>query len=503
MPFFKKSSSNENEPSDLDREVAEAFVALGRRDKDASVPEGLAKETLISMMFRHADMLSGTMQSAEAATLYEIASHLAGVGNESLTKGKSTEDLRQTGAVLLAAGRLQLALKVYEQLVQQDPTNHDDHTRLAALYRHSNGDEMARDFLQTFFAKNPVEQELTSKNKPSKGSILCVTGYDKSTYKVGRRSDGSFKCYRSGGHFMLRYLVDMHDYDVSNYVVARDNLTRIKPSDPCDLMLNTIADPDTEQSSLLSLKKFVDANPRVSLVNHPTEVLKTTRDENYERLNRLDGIRFPKTMRFASAGIAPTELVTNIEAEGFEYPFIIRRTGTHTAVSTELVEHRGALEAYIADADDEELYVIEFIDSSSDDGHFTKMRLFAIDGELFPVVHHIDEVWNVHGGNRKTFMASHEWMLDKEQQFMKDPSSVIGDKAYALLQSLPELIGLDFFGFDFTLLSDGTILIFELNPAMRHSFDHAENFAYLEPHMKAISNAFAAMVDKKIAEARA
>ncbi|MBO6505798.1 MAG: tetratricopeptide repeat protein [Kordiimonadaceae bacterium] len=502
MPFFNKSSKADSEPSDLDREVAEAFVALGRRDKDAPIPAGLAKETLISMMFRHADMLSGTMQSAESAILYEIASHLAGVGNDSLTKGKDAEDLRQTGAVLLAAGRLQLALKVYEQLVQQDPTSHDDHTRLAALYRNANGEDMARDFLQSYFAKNPVEREFAGDSQPSKGAILSVTGYDKSIYKVGKRGDGSYKCYRSGGHFMLRYLVDMHDYDVTSYVVARDNLSRIQPTGKQDLLLNTIADPDTEHASLISLEKYVVGHPPASLINHPTEVLKTTRDGNYDRLHSIDGIRFPKTMRFASANVSSDELATAIETEGFEYPFIVRRTGTHTAVSTKLIEHRSALEAYITDADGEELYVIEFVENRSPEGHFTKMRFFAIDGALYPVVHHIDEVWNVHGGNRKTFMANNEWMLEKEQQFMNDPASILGDQVYGLLQSLPAMIGLDFFGFDFTILPDDNVLIFELNPAMRHSFDHADNFSYLEPHMQAVSDAFANMVDRKIAQAR-
>ena len=499
MPFFRKSDTAATEPSDLDREVADAFVALGRRDADAPVPAGLAKETLISMMFRHADLLAGTMQSNESAILYEIASHLAGVGAESLTKGKSIEDLRQTGAVLLTAGRLQLAQQVYEQLTQQDPTNHDDHTRLAGLYRGSNGEDMARDFLQSFFAKHPIQHEPAPEGATSKGKILCTTGYDKSTYKVGRRGDGSFKSYRSGGHFMLRYLVDMHDYDVTNYVISKNNIETIQPKGPFDLLLNTIADPDTEFASLKSLEKYVEENEPASMINHPSAVLKTTRDGNFNRLNAIDGIRFPKTQRFPPNDRSPQQQAEAIEAEEFQYPFIVRRTGTHTAVSTALVENRPALEAYIEEAEGDELYVIEFIDNSSEEGHFTKMRFFAIDGVLYPVVHHIDKVWNVHGGNRKTFMASHEWMLEKEQRFMADPASVIGAETYELLKSLPKLIGLDFFGFDFTLLPDGNVLIFELNPAMRHSFDHAENFSYLEPHMQAISEAFAAMVDKKIA----
>jgi hypothetical protein len=36
-----------------------------------------------------------------------------------------------------------------------------------------------------------------------------------------------------------------------------------------------------------------------------------------------------------------------------------------------------------------------------------------------------------------------------------------------------------------------------MNPAMRHSFEHAQNFPYLMPHAQRITDAFQAMVTSR------
>ncbi len=502
MALFKKPSDDDAAPSDLDKEVAEAFVAMGRRDKGAPVAAGLARETLISLMFRHADLLSQSGKPQESATLYELATHIAGFDSATLGEGKDIEDLRSLGAILMTAGRFEYAAKIYERIIEAVPDDHDDHIRLASLYYILDRKQQSRDFLLEFFQKHPLTHTASDRDAEPLGKILRFTGYDKTQYKMAPRKDGSFKYYRSGGHFMAQYLLNLSDYDLDTYVVARDNIADQPPAGPHDMILNIIADADTEYNSLKSLEAYLAKTPHPPIVNHPTQVLATTRDNNCDRLNKIAGIRFPRTERFTLAENEATGLANQIEAAGFSYPLIIRQTGTHTAITTELVTNRPALDAYLAGATGNSFYVIEFVENASDAGHYTKMRFFAIDGRLYPVVHHIDEVWNVHGGNRKTFMAQHDWMLEKERRFMDDPASVIGQSAYALLETLPGIIGLDFFGFDFTLLEDGTILIFELNPAMRHSYAHADNFPYLKRHMDAIGDAFTTMVNQKIAHNR-
>ena len=503
MPFFRKSDASNDEPSELDKELAQAFAAMGTRDADAPVEAGLAKETLIAMMFRHADMLAATTQARESATLYELASNLAGVDSKSLTEGKNIDDLRALGTMLMSAGRLQLATKVFEELVTLGDKDHDVHTRLSALYYAAGDADKARQFLLSFFKDHPMYEEAASGTGRPKGSILLLNGFSKTNYKVNPSGHGNYKHYRSGGHFMLRYLLDNENYNIHGYVIADSNIDHTPPKTTCDILLNTIADADTEYQSLRTLENYLARTPHSRVINNPSNVLKTTRDGNFERLNAIPGIRFPQTKRFDRENLLPNELAKQIEDAGFSYPLIIRRTGTHTAVSTELVEDRQALEQYLESTPGECFYAIEFVENKSAAGHYTKMRFFAIDGELYPVVRHMDQVWNVHGGNRKTFMAGYDWMLKKEETFMNNPASVIGEEAYALLKTLPDLIGLEFFGFDFTLLENGDVLIFELNPAMRHSFTHAETFKYLEPHMQAVSDAFAAMVAKRAAAAHA
>ena len=50
------------------------------------------------------------------------------------------------------------------------------------------------------------------------------------------------------------------------------------------------------------------------------------------------------------------------------------------------------------------------------------------------------------------------------------------------------------------MLADGGMFIFELNPAMRHNYDHAGNFPYTRPHLDRISAAFNEMVQRKLGE---
>ena len=80
------------------------------------------------------------------------------------------------------------------------------------------------------------------------------------------------------------------------------------------------------------------------------------------------------------------------------------------------------------------------------------------------------------------------------------PRTVIGADAFDGLQRLHAVVALDFYGIDFCQRDDGAILIFELNPAVRHSFEHAEAFAYLRPHLETVTEAFEAMVLRRVAK---
>lgn len=493
--FFDKSPG----PSALDKAVAEAAAAMGTRQTDDPVPEGMAKDMLVSLLYLSADLLAQNRQAERSSALFEFASRLVGDDWEKMLKEEGLGRLTAHAERLLQSGRFSQARKLFEFLAEKDPSNTEVHTNLAALYHEFDPDIDAKAFLTDFFQRHPVQTVPATHNVKTATTLLCMTGYDKTRFRLGRRQNGQYFRFRRGGHFLLKHLLDQQNYTIDYYTIAEDNIAKCLPDRPTALMLNIMAEADIEHTSLTSLCHYLEAHPGMSVFNHPAEVLKTTRDGNYDRLNQIAGIRFPRTERFTLGETSPVLLAQTIENRGFSYPFIIRETGTHTARSTCLVADRTELDDYLTNTGGDTVYAIEFIENASAEGHYTKMRFFSIDGKLYPVVHHIDQVWNVHGGNRKTFMAGHDWMIEREKQFLADPAAVIGPKAYALLQSLPDLIKLDFFGFDFTLLPDGTILIFELNAAMRHSFSHAETFRYMQPYMENITDAFQAMVRARVA----
>ena len=96
-------------------------------------------------------------------------------------------------------------------------------------------------------------------------------------------------------------------------------------------------------------------------------------------------------------------------------------------------------------------------------------------------------------------MLNNRWMMEEELSFLLDHKSYVGSDALQTLQLIYERTQLDFFGIDFDVLPDGRLVIFELNPAMRHSFDHAKYFPYLRPHLQNITSAFNRMILRKIA----
>ncbi|NVJ96888.1 MAG: hypothetical protein HWE25_01985 [Alphaproteobacteria bacterium] len=494
MRFWRRKP----ETTELDREVARAAKVAGRiRDDLSTVKPGLAKDMLKILAAEYSLLLSKTRRLPESEVWKQFAHELEGTSARTEFENMAPDAKVKYAERVLANGDFQLAGSMYEVLAKAEPGNTEFATTLSALRNVCGDEKSAADGLRAFFSSHPCDKQA----RPGETkSLLVMSGFEGSQFKIGGNAQEGYYPFRRGGHFMLLHLLERPDFNMKNYTLVGDNITKLSEAGHFDLMLNTIADADREEGSLRTLDAFLNKNPiKQPIINHPSRVLETTRDGNYQRLNNLEGIKFPKTERMGTRGREAADLVADIQSRGFVYPIIVRETGTHTAVSTEMIASDAELKAYLSGVEGNSLYVIQFEENASPEGHYSKLRFFAIDGELYPVVHHIDQVWNVHGSNRKTFMAANPWMLAREHEFLSDPAGFLGAEIYERLQRLPEIIGLEFFGFDFTLLADGTVLIFELNPAMRHSFAHGQNFPYMMPYLQNISDAFGEMVSKRLA----
>ncbi len=496
LSAFALQSQPPKAETDEDAEIGEAAARRARLDQ-TSKPE-VSENAMMKLMWAHASLLSQLGRYENSVYYYERAAMLD--NSPYLARYKLAN-------AYFKSGRFPEAKSLAEKLILEKTDAQMGagklHRIIAAIEHFENHQGAGQARMRNYYHSNP--NEVTLSHNRDAPRILRTMGFHHCFYMPARQAKRGYTVRLRGGHFAATYLMDMGQYNINTYVINKGNISSIPPiySPAVDsdtkpnLILNSIADPDLEGEALTALDTYLSDKGTIAVINPPQQVMKTTRDGNYQRLNSLDGIRFGKTLRFRVADQARDDLLTMIEGQGYTYPFILRSTGEQTARTTKLLHSRKDAQQYLTANTSPELYAIEFVPNASDQGHYTKMRFFCIDGALYPVVHHIDQVWNVHGSNRKSFMSAHPWMLEKEQQFLANPRSVIGDSAYTRLEKLYDVIKLDFFGFDFTQLSDGTLLIFELNPAMRHSFDHADNFPYMKPHMQAITDAFTAMINQR------
>jgi hypothetical protein len=91
----------------------------------------------------------------------------------------------------------------------------------------------------------------------------------------------------------------------------------------------------------------------------------------------------------------------------------------------------------------------------------------------------------------------------EEETFMRTFDSGFGRRHQTALAGMAECIGLDYFTVDCAETRDGALLIFEAdNTAVVHNMDPPDIFPYKPPQMRRIFDAFAAMLERRVASGR-
>lgn len=409
-----------------------------------------------------------------------------------------TEALEMFGAFLLESGEFDRAAEIFRQCLMIEPEHYEAGLALSSMARMAGREEDAMAYLEQVMPSHPLIME--DEYIPDLPTVLRMRGIEGAAYSIMGRPDGRYTSLLRGGHFAITHLMDVEDYNLLLLNIFDNNVDSIEAMPPFDLMLNTIACPDSKPRSLQAAVRFVERFPQVPVINHPRRVLETTREQNSLRLNEIDGVVFPKTEKILWLGAPLEATVQKIFERGFTFPFILRKVGSQTGQSVALVRDEKALRAYLlASPIEQAYYVIQFHDCCVREDVYHKMRIFFIDGVLYPVANVFHDRWNIHSGDRYSVMDKSAWMQAEEQTFLNTTADYLGEENIARLYRIRDLVQLDFFGIDFTVLSDNRLFIFELNAAMRHNFDHAKNFPYTEPHLRRVSDAFAAMVKARLA----
>ena len=288
------------------------------------------------------------------------------------------------------------------------------------------------------------------------------------------------------------YLVRKAPYDCHFYCVLPDSphhIDLIRAN--ADVVINLIADADHCKDILPFALDLVE-NLGLPVVNHPRLIIKTDRETVAQRLSGMPMCRIPKTVRITGAALA--EAAANRSIHCFTLPLLIRIVGTHGGDDFEMFNDMDAIADFVSKRPAADYYLIEYLDYRSADGFFRKYRLISIDGKLLPYHLAIYDQWKVH--HFRTDMANQAWMREEEGFFLSHPHSVFNESQQAVLFEVAAAMGLDYGGIDCALDRDGRIVVFETNAAMLVHDEVDVLFAYKNPFIAKIKDAFNAMLNR-------
>lgn len=229
--------------------------------------------------------------------------------------------------------------------------------------------------------------------------------------------------------------------------------------------INFMADADIYGRALNHAALFV-GKTGTPCFNHPLAVQRTTRDEVARRLEGIEGLEIPRTVRVKVSRLA--ELRAAAQGAGLRYPLLVRMAGDHGGVSTVRVE----------DADDWEaanplpwggrdVYLTQFVDFRDADGFYRKVRLAVVGREVILKHRYVSRGWMVHYKSH-----THETAAE-ERRFMDGfDTNVLPSLRPAVLEAARRL-GLDYFGMDVALRPGGGMLLFEANATMNILSTHS------------------------------
>lgn len=290
--------------------------------------------------------------------------------------------------------------------------------------------------------------------------------------------------------FLLGDSMELVSVWISGRMADRGRLIQAVRDLKPDAVLIAIAE-DERLSAVLTQAEEVAEASRAPVFNGGNRIRRVARFLTQGLLTDIPGLMVPLCMKARTP-------FTDIPP----FPVLIRPVQSHAGKGLQRLEDRAELEAYVAEAGPRETYyVTRFVDFSWSDGLFRKYRVVFVNGAPFPVhlaIHDDWAVWYYNAG-----MEHHPERRAEEARFMQNMSGYFPARTMEALSAIPKAVGLDYFGLDFGVLEDGTLVVFEIETGMIvHDQDPPEIYPYKSPCIARIREAFEAMVEKRIAALR-
>jgi hypothetical protein len=189
----------------------------------------------------------------------------------------------------------------------------------------------------------------------------------------------------------------------------------------------------------------------------PNAVLGTRRDTISNTLSGIQHLTAPKCIQFRPTH--PNHFQDSFLREGFEYPVLIRPSGSQTGQNLLLIETKNEWDKiHSIPWGGCDIFMTQWVDFQSSENEWRKLRL-----SITPYgvrLRHIlfGSSWLIHSVERD------EPMVQKEVDILKSAGK--WDNLQKLGTAIREKVGLDFFGVDIGWKSDTEFVLFEANATM-------------------------------------
>lgn len=296
-------------------------------------------------------------------------------------------------------------------------------------------------------------------------STLFISGFnDNNTAKMFPDTEGGVS-YRYDGCCGVYGYMNFGKIPVGALTLFGDTYKHQKIRIPkkTSLIFNEISYPDSHQGSLKRCQELC-WKLQLPVINHPTRILATTRDNIPVLLKDIPRLIVPATISITPR--SPEDIYTAIENEGLALPVIVRTAGSHGGVSCILVNGREDFDKlHVYAFDGTKFYLTEYVDFASEDGLYRKNRIVVIDGAAVIRHHLIDKQWMIHGSSRH-FMTDNN-LLDEESATLRETfDRRILPMIKPAIDEITRRLQLQYYGIDCNIDEQGNMLIFEVNANM-------------------------------------
>uniref|UniRef100_UPI0025F2FE0B hypothetical protein n=1 Tax=uncultured Halovibrio sp. TaxID=985049 RepID=UPI0025F2FE0B len=321
---------------------------------------------------------------------------------------------------------------------------------LAGLYGLIGKEDISRQWAYEAARLDPLS--VAQATDQSQLSILVLSSIASGSY-IFQPKSGSLNT--SEGHNNLPSLLDtMNTTRYRLHVDAIDEINAtLKNLPKVDVIYNGITDPERCRQALVNADRLCErlySGYGIPVINNPKRVLECTRENNAQRGADWEGVIVPKSVHL---GLIDGEIGDTVREtarnHGLKEPIIMRAAGYQGGKNMHLIDDLENLKVRLQSPT--EVYLIEYIDTQSDDGLFWKYRAFLVGEKLWPGSVIASKEWVSNRAASREDASLAEKMHQYQKVYQEDPEQVIGTQAWADLRNALIAIGLEYCGVDYGL----------------------------------------------------